>query len=310
MSSLYYLDLIGNQISDLGPVAGLTNLGDLNMGGNLLTNLSALSNLTQLNYLDIRGNHIFRLDPLSGLTNLTQLYASYNRISNLGALTNIPHLNYAGLSYNNLDLSYGSAASNTVDSLTQKGVLVEVVPQRTVAIITTQPVSQLYSAGSNVDFTIVYTPYSPGPVSLQWYFNDTPLTDGGKISGSMTNDLIITNLGLGNLGRYYCVVDDGNGPVYSDEATLSTNVVHPDWIVDSNLLVAIANQLGIPSEEVNKSNLANLYTLYSTSSYSISNLSGLQYATNLNYLGLSFNNITDFSPIGSLTNLATLYLES
>ncbi|MGL4610583.1 MAG: PKD domain-containing protein [Trueperaceae bacterium] len=41
----------------------------------------------------------------------------------------------------------------------------------------------------------------------------------------------------------------------------------------------------------------------------IVNLTGLEHATNLQYLGLSFNGITDLTPLTNLTNLNTLYIQ-
>ena len=81
----------------------------------------------------------------------------------------------------------------------------------------------------------------------------------------------------------------------------------PVTIPDSGLYDAIFDELGglIPTEE----NMPTLTSLYADSgSYTISDLTGLEYAVNLNELDLYGQNISDHSPISSLTLLQYLNL--
>jgi Leucine-rich repeat (LRR) protein len=94
-----HLSLRGNSITDLSPLAALTNLKSLNVEGgrNSVTNLSPLSGLTELESLIFGINSfISDISPLSELTNLTHLEiqrAQHIRdFSPLAALTNLTHL--------------------------------------------------------------------------------------------------------------------------------------------------------------------------------------------------------------------------
>ena len=70
------LGLSSNQIRDLSPLAGLTNLIQLILDGNQISDLSPLKGLTNLILLSLDDNQISDLSPLEGLTNLTELYFS------------------------------------------------------------------------------------------------------------------------------------------------------------------------------------------------------------------------------------------
>ena len=77
------LDLSNNQITDISPLAGLTNLtnfGLLNLGRNKISDLSPLAGLTNLERLNLSYNQISDLSPLKGLTNLKSLDLSGNPI--------------------------------------------------------------------------------------------------------------------------------------------------------------------------------------------------------------------------------------
>jgi hypothetical protein len=57
-----------------------------------------------------------------------------------------------------------------------------------------QPTSQSNDPGESVTFTGTAIASGDGTISYQWYENETALSDGGRISGSSTNSLTITNL--------------------------------------------------------------------------------------------------------------------
>lgn len=76
------LDLSAHKISDLLPLAKLTNLKELYLSYNQISDLSPLAHLTNLNFLFLESNQIGDLSPLSQLTNLTWLFVGGNPISN------------------------------------------------------------------------------------------------------------------------------------------------------------------------------------------------------------------------------------
>lgn len=85
-------------------------------------------------------------------------------------------------------------------------------------VITTQPTSRTNLTGQST----VFQTFAAGtpPLTYQWYKNNSPLSDGGNISGSTTNFLTITNLTVADSGDYFLVVANSYGSVTSVTATL------------------------------------------------------------------------------------------
>lgn len=75
-----------NTISDLTPLAGLTQLTVLDLNGNAISDISALSGLTNLVVLRLGDNVITDISALSGLTNLVVLRLWDNNISDISPL--------------------------------------------------------------------------------------------------------------------------------------------------------------------------------------------------------------------------------
>jgi Leucine-rich repeat (LRR) protein len=70
----------------LAPLAGLTFLTWLDLDGNNITDLAPLAGLTSMSVLFLGGNQIDDLTPISGLTSLGFLFADENSISDLSPL--------------------------------------------------------------------------------------------------------------------------------------------------------------------------------------------------------------------------------
>ena len=80
-------------------------------------------------------------------------------------------------------------------------------------------------------------------------------------------------------------------------------------IPDTNLRTAIEKNLGKASGvPINTADMERLTRLEAKNA-NISDLTGLEHATNLTFLGLSNTGISDISPLGGLTNLTTLMLQ-
>ena len=99
-----------NDISNLSPLSNLTNLTYLDLDDNSISDISALSNLTNLTYLSLDFNSISDISALSNLTNLEWLFLSFNSISDISALSNLTNLETLFLWDN--DISDISALSN------------------------------------------------------------------------------------------------------------------------------------------------------------------------------------------------------
>ena len=93
MTSLKRLWLYSNdEIVDITPLAGLTQLAELYLSGNAISDITPLAGLTQLKRLTLDRNQIIDITPLTGLTQLTYLSLSVNEISDVSVLENFKRL--------------------------------------------------------------------------------------------------------------------------------------------------------------------------------------------------------------------------
>ncbi len=106
-TNLTYLDFWKSLVSDISPVAGLTNLTHLGFAANnAISDVSALAGLTNLTALWVNGNSISDISPLAGLAKLTRLGLSNNSISGISALASLTNLTLLKLDNNSIsDLS-------------------------------------------------------------------------------------------------------------------------------------------------------------------------------------------------------------
>ena len=73
LTSLTTLQLSGNQITDLTPLAGLTGLKELHLNNNKIVDLGPLANMKELRSLVLQNNQITDLGPLEKLVSLKDL---------------------------------------------------------------------------------------------------------------------------------------------------------------------------------------------------------------------------------------------
>ena len=112
--SLIRLGIRGNAVTDLGPLAGLTQLTDLDASSNAISNLQPLADkgrmmnlllddnaihdigplqaLESLNVLRLNGNQITDIAPVAGCFRLNHLFMAYNQIADLAPLTGLVYL--------------------------------------------------------------------------------------------------------------------------------------------------------------------------------------------------------------------------
>lgn len=86
------LDLHGNMISDLTPLAVLINLEELWLNKNQINDLKPLMGLKKLKGLALNNNQIKDLAPLSGLKELEYLTIQNNKITDLAPLAELKGL--------------------------------------------------------------------------------------------------------------------------------------------------------------------------------------------------------------------------
>ena len=65
-----------------------------------------------------------------------------------------------------------------------------------------------------------YQAFATAPITYQWQFNGTNLTDNARISGALTNVLTIANVQTNDAGLYQVIATDSAGSVTSSVSTL------------------------------------------------------------------------------------------
>ena len=102
---LIFLDLSGNNISDIAPLTNLTPLTSLDLSGNNISDITPLSQLSQLSHLAslyLENNNISDVTSLSQLSQLTYLHLENNNISDITPLSQLSHLASLELENNNI----------------------------------------------------------------------------------------------------------------------------------------------------------------------------------------------------------------
>ena len=102
LTELQSLYLRGNNISDLTPLANFTELQSLNLAGDNISDLAPFANLTELQSLYLRGNNISDLTPLANLTELQSLDLVGDNISDLAPLASLTELQSLDLAGDNI----------------------------------------------------------------------------------------------------------------------------------------------------------------------------------------------------------------
>ena len=301
-NNLTWLDVGGNTLSNISPVAELINLTALRLWRNNIVDVSPVADLIHLTELNLHGNNIAELSPLAKLTSLTKLQLGHNSISDLSPLvTNTglgegDEVNVKG----NL-LNYQSIHTH-IPALQSRGVTVE-FDNRTPAPLLN--ISGVITASNNV--LIVEVRDNNGRVFKGVPVTFTVTSGGGtlRVTSAITDEKgrAQSTLTLGS--------DGGTNIVRASVEGISEFMTFSDVqanLPDSNLRAAVKNALGkAPSTPIAPAEMATLTRLAERNA-NISNLTGLESATNLTTLDLDENNITDISPVVGLTNLTWLLL--
>ena len=265
-TNLTELHLGLNAISDLSPLKNLTKLLVLDLHRNRrVSDVTPLKNLTQLMWLSLRGNRVSDMSPLMHLTELTYLHIGYNGISKVANLEALTKLTFLNLDANNIvDVSPLANLTTLVNLALDDNNIVDVSP---LANLTTLKFLNL---------------------------NDNRIADTSPLKN-------LTNL------RFI----DLHGNAISNVSTLRaltklTNLIlHSNRISDvSSLkdLTKLTNLILYSNRISDVSPLKDLTALSKLDLHSnrISDVSALSGLTNLKILNLSDNQILDFSPIAGL----------
>ncbi len=119
--NLAMLDLGGNQVIHLAPLAGLPRLQFLDLQGNQVEDLTPLATNVALQYLHLASNRLRSVAPVAGLTNLSALYLSGNRLEDLAPVLGLRRLASLYLDDNRLRSIEGLGGLRSLSSLSLSG---------------------------------------------------------------------------------------------------------------------------------------------------------------------------------------------
>ena len=98
-----------NPISNVSPLATLTNLETLNLSDTAVSDVSALASLTNLRVLSLDGTGVSDVSALASLTNLRVLELGWTGVSDVSALANLTNLWSLELGWTNVSDVYALA---------------------------------------------------------------------------------------------------------------------------------------------------------------------------------------------------------
>ena len=295
-TNLTELGLQGNNISDISAVSGLSNLTHLALGGNSISDISAVSGLTNLTQLYLGVNSITDISAVSSLTNLTDLLLEWNSISDISAVSKLTNLRSLGLRNNSItDISAVSGLTNLRslelgdNSITDISAVSGLTNLNTL-FLEQNSITDISAVGglSNLEYLVL---------------EQNSITDISAVS-SLTN---LTYLFLKHNPiedtAVLCPLIEQN-PDLKVDIEIDCQPVEID-LPDLKLRASIENALGKASgAAITAQEMAVLVRL-DAQGRAISDLTGLEFATNLTNLVIWDNNISDLSPLVTNTGLGS-----
>ena len=259
---------------------------EVNFAG--ISDLTGLEFATNLTWVQLVGNSITDISALSSLTNLTWVQLVENSITDISALSSLTNLDFLNLNGNEItDISALSGLTNLTGLSLNGNEITDIS-----ALSGLTNLTWLSLRSNNISDVSALA----GLARLTGlYLNDNPL-NASSINGHIP---ALQNRGV--------TVEFDPTPV-TDDLTPVTDDPTPVTIPDAKLRAAIAAKLGKASDAtITKGEMSALLRLNKENA-GISDLTGLEFATNLRNLKLGDNEITDISALSDLTYLTWLGL--
>lgn len=301
-SDVTELDLRGLGITDISPLSQCTELVKLDLRDNSITDLAPLVDLQKLEYLSIWNNKVSDLGPLMSLAELKYLDADNNKLTNITVLEYLPKMEELWLSGNDLDsikvleklpalrrLGLKSIGLTDADLEMLGGIktLTELVIENN-PDLSANAMDELKQALPNCKITHSELLYVVKLGDTEFKSDATSIT----ASGMGISDIS----GLEHFTALKTLILSSNS--ISDISPLAS-------CKDLEVLELYGNHI---SELAPLSGLTKLRSL-SLLNNSVSNIAPLANMTGLTELYLSFNAIGDISALGSLASLQDLNLD-
>ena len=277
-TNLENLPLWGNQIQDVTPLANLTKLRNLDLAYNTVESVQPIAGLINLQRLNLTINRVQDITPLANLVHLQKLYIRDNLVTDITPLANLTDLTELTVSQNQVrDL-------NPLTGLTRL-TLLHLSDNRISDLTPLMNLTALETLRLNMNAIVDITPLIGLKNLTELWIAENPIRDFSPLAQLVGVELDL-DIDLSRLDQLNLVVT----------------------IPDPNLERAIRETLalpdGVPLTQLEMLRLTELFPWQRD----ITDLTGLQYATNLELLALWGNQITDLSPLANLTKLRELNL--
>ena len=289
MINLRYLNLDNNDLTDLSPVSGLTDLEQLSVYKNPdLTDLSPLAGLTELRNVNFNGSPVADYSFMAGMTKLeyVQLYNVQEDmdLSFLSGLTNVKSIFING---NISDLSFLSGMTGLQSLNLQVSPSLEELDLSFAANMTELTQLEIHNYSQDTVFVTDLTPLA-GLTRLQILSIPAEVKSLAPLAG-------LTELRSLNL-----YTRNGNSSYYplTDISALS----------GMTKLASLNIGLGDVKDLSPISGLANLTELYLDGDFNCPDLQFLSGLAKLTTLSLELGDVKDLSPVSGLTSLTDLQI--
>ncbi len=310
----------GWNISNISGIEYCTNLQTLTLWGNQISNISSLSNLLNLKVIGMDANQIIDIYPLvqnSGIGSGDIVYLTNNPLSSASINTYIPQLEARGVT-----VHYGSGTVITFSDANFEA-LIRVTLNKPTGNITDsdmETITSLSGGGWNIS-NISGIEYCTNLQTLTLWGNQisniSSLSNllNLKVIGMDANQIIdiyplVQNSGIGSGDIVYLT----NNPLSSTSINTYIPQLEARGVTvhygsgtvitfsDANFEALIRVTLNKPTGNITDSDMETIITI-TGSNWNISNISGIEYCTNLQTLNLEGNHIVDISDLRSLTGL-------
>ena len=279
MQRLEALHAVNKNINNLTGLEHATNLKELELQDNSISDISPLAGLTNLTLLDLRQNFISNISPLARLTNLIGIGLYDNSISNISSLARLTKLTHLNLGKNSIsNISSLAGLTNLIGLRLDDNSISDISPLARLTNLT-----ELYLQNNSIS-------------DLWPLVANTGLRNGDKLNvkgNPLTDQSIITHI---------LTLESRGVNVEFDIVVTQVNIPDP------NLRNAIERALGKARGATITADEMTRLTQLDAKNKNITNLTGLEAATNLRNLKLQENSISDISPIAGLTQMVFLYL--
>ena len=287
MQRLTRLSAGKSSISDITGLEYATLLQTLDLYRNSISDISAVSGLTSLTWLSLGGNSISDISAVSGLTSLTDLYLHSNSISDISAVSGLTSLTALGLSGNSISDISAVSGLTSLTWLSLRGNSISDIS----AVSGLTSLTSLFLISNSISDV---SPLEDLTALTDLYLSGNPIADYAplrRLQAKTTHTIDID-------------IDIGVDP----DVPVTTDSPEETWMPDANLRAKVRSTLGLaPGQALTQQAMQRLTSLSARES-SISDITGLEYATQLQILDLLDNQISDLTPLEGLTTLTWLQL--